>query len=82
MFVNRNLTRAERAAVDNEHGPQDWAHFGSASDEDGLAFIEEHIIPLSNDAKQVRAKRVVSERRCFCSPTVSILTHHHTPSPH
>jgi len=54
MFIHRNLTRDQRADVDKEHGEQDWEHFGPATDEGGHTFLEEHIIPLSNDAKQVR----------------------------
>jgi len=40
--VYRNLTGRERAEIDAQYGPVDWAQFGPASDEDdGLTFIEE-----------------------------------------
>ena len=54
MFIFRNLSLAERAAVDAEYGEQDWTQFGPATDEPGgLSFLEEHHPAISDDAKQV-----------------------------
>ena len=54
MFIFRNLSLMERAAVDAEYGEQDWTQFGPATDEPGgLSFLEEHHPAISDDAKQV-----------------------------
>jgi hypothetical protein len=52
MFVYRNPTTAQRAAISLKLGGFDWEPFGLAPDEGGLSLLEEHINVYCDDAKQ------------------------------
>ena len=52
LFVYRNPTTEQRAAIDQKYGNVMWIKFGPSPDEGGATFLEEHFNVYCDDSKQ------------------------------